>query len=92
MGWGFQQAKLTYNLPLDMLVLHCSWFDSDFITNPYNIGTINFFKHTDKEYDFGNFYEGAFCYHWHNKWNMKIEENSIINQLVLIIKQELCIL
>jgi len=92
MGWGFQQAKLTYNLPLDMLVLPCSWFDSDFITNPYNIGTINFFKHTDKEYDFGNFYEGAFCYHWHNKWNMKIEENSIINQLVLIIKQELCIL
>ena len=92
MGWGFQQAKLTYNLPLDMLVLHCSWFDSDFITNPYNIGTINFFKHTDKEYDFGNFYEGAFCYHWHNKWNMKIEENSIIKQLVLIIKQELCIL
>jgi hypothetical protein len=92
MGWGFQQAKLTYNLPLDMLVLPCSWFDSDFITNPYNIGTINFFKHTDKEYDFGNFYEGAFCYHWHNKWNMKIEENSIIKQLVLIIKQELCIL
>ena len=26
-GWGFQRTKLTYDLPLDMLVLPCSWFD-----------------------------------------------------------------
>ena len=24
-GWGFQEASLTYNLPLDILVLPCSW-------------------------------------------------------------------
>jgi hypothetical protein len=74
-GWGFQEANLTYNLPLDMLVLPCSWFDPDFIINPFNIGTKNFFKGTDKKYDFTNFFKGSFCYHWHNKWNENIDDN-----------------
>lgn len=88
-GWGFQEAQLTYDLPLDMLVLPCSWFNADWIQNPYNIGTINFFENTDKYYNFDNFYKGAFCYHWHNKWNKKTEENSIIIQLVKIIRMNL---
>lgn len=29
------------------------------------------------------------CYYWHNKWNMDIEDNSIILQLVEIIKKNL---
>jgi mannosyltransferase OCH1-like enzyme len=81
-GWGFQEAQLTYDLPLDMLVLPCSWFNSDWISNPYNIGTERFFEYTDKKYNFTNFFNGAFCYHWHNKWDKKIEENSIIKQLI----------
>lgn len=88
-GWGFQQAMLTYDLPLDMLVLPCSWFNSDFIHNSYNIGTKNFFKKAQKEYNFDNFFEGAFCYHWHNKWNVEVEDGSIIKQLVQIIKNKL---
>lgn len=88
-GWGFQEAKLTYNLPLDMLVLPCSWFDGDWIPNLYDIGTVNFFKNSKKKYNFDNFFKGSFCYHWHNKWNMKIEKNSIIEQLVKIIKDKL---
>ena len=88
-GWGFQEARLTYDLPLDMLVLPCSWFNGDWIQNPYNIGTINFFKNSEKTYDFDNFFNGAFCYHWHNKWDMQIEENSIILQLVSIIQKNL---
>lgn len=88
-GWGFQEAQLTYDLPLDMLVLPCSWFDGDWIRNPYNIGTVKFFKNLEKEYNFDNFFSGAFCYHWHNKWDMPIEENSIMEQLVLIIKYRL---
>ena len=84
-GWGFQEAQLTYDLPLDMLVLPCSWFNGDWISNPYNIGTEKFFEYTDKKYDFSNFFNGAFCYHWHNKWNKQIQENSIINQLISII-------
>jgi len=88
-GWGFQQANLTYDLQLDMLVLPCSWFDADWITNPYNIGTTNFFENTDKQYNFDNFFNGSFCYHWHNKWNNKIHDNSIIIQLIKIIQNNL---
>ena len=88
-GWGFQEAILTYDSELDMLILPCSWFDSDWIKNPYNIGTSNFFKNTEKEYTFDNFFNGAFCYHWHNNWNKPIEDNSIIKQFVQIIKKRL---
>lgn len=84
-GWGFQEAQLTYDLPLDILVLPCSWFNGDWISNPYNIGTEKFFEYTDKKYDFSNFFNGAFCYHWHNKWDKQIQENSIISQLISII-------
>jgi hypothetical protein len=63
-GWGFQEAMLTYDIQdLDMLVLPCSWFDADWIQNPYNIGTVNFLKKCNKEYNFDNFFKGSFCYH-----------------------------
>jgi hypothetical protein len=88
-GWGFQQAQLTYNLPLDMLVLPCSWFDGGWIENPYNIGLGDFFKNSSINYNFDNFFKGSFCYHWHNKWNHKIEENSIFMQLVNIINSNI---
>ena len=88
-GWGFQEAQLTYDLPLDMLVLPCSWFNADWIQNPYNIGTTKFFENTDKQYNFDNFFNGSFCYHWHNKWNNKIYDNSIIIQLIKIIQNNL---
>jgi hypothetical protein len=91
-GWGFQEAQLTYNLPLDMLVLPCSWFDANWIDNPYNIERCNFdnfFKNTDKQYNFDNFFNGSFCYHWHNNWNNTVEDNSIIIQLVKIIQNNL---
>jgi len=80
-GWGFQEAELTYDLPIDMLVLPCSWFDPSWITNPYNLSFLDFFKKKDKVYTFDNFFNGSFCYHWHNQWNSPIEEYSIIYQL-----------
>ena len=91
-GWGFQRARLTYNLQLDMLVLPCSWFDGSWIENPVFIKKEqfnNFFKESDKQYTFDNYFKGAFCYHWHNRWSKKIEENSIIKQLVQIIQKEI---
>jgi hypothetical protein len=88
-GWGFQEANLTFDLPLDMLVLPCSWFDASWIQNPYNIGFHNFFENTDKQYNFDNFFNGSFCYHWHNQWYTKIQDNSIIMQLVKIIQNNL---
>lgn len=89
-GWGFQEAHLNYGLSeLDMLVLPCSWFNGDWIKNPYNIGIKNFFENTDKKYDFTNFFTGSFCYHWHNMWNNPIHDNSIIKQLINIIDNNL---
>jgi hypothetical protein len=88
-GWGFQEAHLTYDLPLDMLVLPCSWFNADWIKNPYSIGCDKFFINADKQYDFNNFFKGSFCYHWYNRWHNRVDENSIIMQLVNIIKANL---
>jgi hypothetical protein len=88
-GWGFKEANLTYDLPLDMLVLPCSWFDVDWIENPYNIGCDKFFEKSDKEYNFDNFFKGSFCYHWHNRWYNSIYETSIIMQLVKIIQNNM---
>lgn len=91
-GWGFQEARLTYDLPLDFLVLPCSWVSPAWIENPIFIKKEqfnNFFKKSNRQYNFDNFFKGAFCYHWHNRWNMIIEDNSIIKQLVQIIKKRL---
>lgn len=88
-GWGFQEANLTYNLPLDILVLPCSWFDAGWIQNPYNIGIKHFFENRDKQYDFNVFFKGSFCYHWHNAWDTQIDDTSIIIQLVKIIHKKL---
>jgi hypothetical protein len=88
-GWGFQEAKLIYDSPLDILVLPCSWFDADWIPNPHNVGFTKFFAYTDIQYDFSNFFKGSFCYHWHNQWSKRIGDNSIIIQLVEIIRSNL---
>jgi hypothetical protein len=90
-GWGFQEGNLTYDLPLDMLVLPCSWFDADWVINSKNdiSGTYIFFKDTNTNYNFDNFFKGSFCYHWHNKWSHEIQDNSIIMQLVKIIQDNL---
>jgi len=84
-GWGFSEANLTFDLPLDMLVLPCSWFDGCWINNPYNISANDLFSETDQIYTFDNFFEGAFCWHWHNRWNHAICNNSILRQLDQII-------
>jgi hypothetical protein len=85
-GWGFQEANLTYDLPLDMLVLPCSWFDGGWIENPQKISFETFFDDVKEVYTFDNFFNGSFCYHWHNKWNQRIGDNSIIAQLLKIIQ------
>jgi len=90
-GWR-TQSNCTYSSPLEMLVLPCSWFDGGWIENPIFIKKEqfnNFFKQSNKEYPFDNFFYGAFCYHWHNQWDKPIEDNSIIKQLVQIIKKRL---
>jgi hypothetical protein len=79
-GWGFQQAELTYDLPLDILVLPCSWFDAGWVMG-IRFEDETFFLSSDKTHTFENFFNGAFCYHWHNRWNNHIHETSTIRQL-----------
>jgi hypothetical protein len=89
-GWGCYEAGLAFDVPLDYLILPCSWFDADFIETPYrSITRTYFFRKTDHVFNFDNFYKGSFCYHWHNQWNTEIENDSIINQLVKIIEANL---
>lgn len=89
LGWGCQEARLTYDLPLDYLILPCSWFDADFLVTPDNSSTDDFFRKTERIFNFDNFFRGSFCYHWHNQWDKEIENNSIMKQLVRIIKADL---
>jgi hypothetical protein len=88
-GWGFQTAGLTYELPLHLTVLPCSWFDAGWLYNPFNINCSTFFDDTSSQYTFDNFFKGSFCFHWHNKWDKPIHENSTISQLIKIIQTDL---
>ena len=85
-GWGFQEAGLTFDLPMDYLVLPCSWFDPWWRTdNPYDGAHFNdFFKKTNETYTFESFCEGAFTFHWHNQWGKEIEPESPFAQLSAI--------
>jgi len=54
-----------------VLVLPCIWFDSewgfeDTQLNPFNKGRVQFF-------------DGAFTWHWHNRWDDEIQEGSKFN-------------
>ena len=91
MGWGFQIAHLTYDLPLDLTVLPCSWFDAGWLYNPFNNNFLTFFEDTTSQYTFDTFSKGSFCYHWHNQWDKTIHENSTIRQLIHIIHTNLSI-
>jgi len=88
-GWGFQEANLTYDLNLDLLVLPCSWFDASWISNPLNFSFDNFLNYTDIDYNFDNFLKGSFCYHWHNNWNYKIDDKSPMKRLINIIIEKI---
>ena len=77
-GWGFQEASLTYDLPLDLLVLPCSWFDPGWLESVSPFDYI--FDDTTVQYDFNNFYAGSFCYHWHNHWNKKVHPHCAVGQ------------
>ena len=78
-GFGFQQAHLSYDLPLDFLVLPCAWFDANWLTNPLNNNQSMqwpaFFQSRPamlEKCTWDNFHAGAFTYHWHNQWHTGI--------------------
>lgn len=81
-GWGFQEALLTFDLPLKMTVLPCEWFDMGWINNNLIFNWNSFFSSTDRKINLPEFAENSFAFHWHNKWSWPIQENSPIRQLV----------
>lgn len=88
-SYSFSHCALRCEYPLEITVLPCSWFDAGWITNPHNISFTEFFNHTDRTYNFGDFCKGAFCFHWHNQWNTVIQPHSICAQLIQIIQSQL---
>jgi len=88
-GWGFQEANLTYDLNIDLLVFPSSWFNGCWIPNDYSIDNSQIFECAKKEYDFETFFKGGFCYHWHNQWDNAVHEKSALKQLFNIISDDL---
>ena len=80
MGWGFQQAHLSFDLPLNFIVLPCSWFDAGWLDENSGIG-LDAFSPRSEIFSLSNFFSGAFTYHWHNQWWADIDSSSIIGQL-----------
>ena len=87
-GWGFQQANLTFDMPLKLLILPCSWFDPDWIKPESEKKWDSFFKNTHSIINQNNFHPGSFTYHWHNRWNYKPKKNSPIMQLYRQMRKE----
>lgn len=87
-GWGFQQAMLTYDLPINLTVLPCAWFDPGWLDLEHSIG-FNFFHSQNKAYSLESFHNGSFTYHWHNQWNAEIENSSVARMLDNEVKDRL---
>jgi hypothetical protein len=88
LGYGFQdyfyqKNHLTFDTPLDILVLPCSWFDGGFLYDfpDFIDGNREFFKSVNGIINIDTFAKGAFCYHWHNRWYNNVEEMSYFDQL-----------
>lgn len=81
-GWGFQRAKLTYNLPMQITVLPCATFDPGWINTEFSKKEkwteIFFNKTVHKNISIESFYKDCFSYHWHNRWNLTIHNDSLI--------------
>jgi len=86
-GYGFQESNLTYDTPVDLLVLPCSWFDGIFLPDfpefdsQISFSNKQFFDTTDKQVTLETFANGAFCYHWHNLWTYPTQQMSYFHQL-----------
>lgn len=88
-GWGFQQARLTYDLPLPLLVLPCAWFDASWIPNPRELTCDGFFgADTEERLTRETLFPGAFAYHWHNRWGAEVAPRSPFAQLLAALEAE----
>jgi len=74
-GFGFLEAELHYDLPLDLLVLPCAWFDAVWMPSHIEMTMENFLIQrpdgwNDTKCSIANFHAHAFAFHWHNQVSM----------------------
>ena len=86
-GFGFQEADLTYDLPLDMVVLPCAWFDPAWGLQGGPFKDFEFDDFLVKRpveltaCTLDNFHPESFAYHWHNRWEMPVHNDSCMADL-----------
>jgi len=83
-SYCFQMTKCTFDKPLPVLVLPCSWFDPFWLPSAPRDGLNSFpdfLTKSTRSYTLKNFYPGAFTYHWHNSWASPIEKHSAFDQI-----------
>lgn len=73
---GFQdtfsskEKNISFDIDIDLNILPCGWFDPMWICDTCDFDL--WFKNNNNEY----FYDDAYCYHWHNRNNLTIENGS----------------
>ena len=77
--WGRGLFKYVKNVNKDLIVFPCAWFNTEWV-----VDNLNPFKKVDDI----DLYDGAFTWHWHNRWDEPIEKGSKFDILDTIIRDK----
>jgi len=80
-GWGFQEADLTFDLPIEFTVLPCAWADPMWLPNERGIHFNDFFSLYLSKHTMESLFPGVFCIHWHNQFGKEPHAHSPYSQL-----------
>ncbi len=81
-NWGRENVKRAFQLGRRIAVMPSPFFNTEWQADPH----FEPFKRTQAS---ANLYEGAFAWHWHNKWDDPIEEGSKFHLLETRIDRQL---
>ena len=73
-NWGKENLKRAIDRGRAITVFPCPFFDTEWQADP----RFKPFKNTPNS---ANLYEGAFAWHWHNRWDEPIQEGSKFHRL-----------
>lgn len=77
---GLNQKYFNFESDIELNVLPCAWFDPEWINKECNFD--KWFVSNNNQY----FYDDVYCYHWHNRNNLSIENSSPFERNILKIK------
>ena len=81
-NWGKENLKRAIHRGRAITVFPCPFFDTEWQADP----RFKPFRNTPNS---ANLYEGAFAWHWHNRWDEPIQEGSKFHRLEASIDQKL---